>query len=57
MSPETAIAAVVVIATGLALVAGEPRLFATNSMFQLKIAAVVLWVVVIGSSVLGPYAL
>jgi hypothetical protein len=57
MSPETVIAAVVVIATGLALVAGEPRLFATNSMFQLKIAAVVLWVVVIGSSVLGPYAL
>jgi hypothetical protein len=97
ITPWTVIAAVVVLATGLALVAGEPRLFATNSIFQLKIAAVVLalanawylhavalrdvakwdsrgtrsppaarasaylslvlWVVVIGSSVLAPYAL
>ncbi len=95
ITPWTVIAAVVVIATGLALVAGEPRLFATNSIFQLKIAAVVLalanawylhavalrdvaawdsrgtppaarasaylslvlWVVVIGTSVLAPYAL
>jgi hypothetical protein len=96
ITPWTVIAAVLVLATGLALVAGEPRLFATNAMFQIKIAAVVLalgnawylhavalrdvaqwdsraapataarasaylslvlWVVVIGSSVLAPYAL
>jgi hypothetical protein len=96
ITPWTLVAAVVVLATGLALVAGEPRLVATNSIFQLKIAAVVLalvnawylhavalrgvaqwdsrraptpaarasayvslvlWVVVIGSSMLAPYAL
>jgi len=96
ITPWTLVAAVVVLATGLALVAGEPRLFATNSIFQIKIAAVVLalgnawylhavalrgvaqgdsratpppaarlsaylslllWVVVIGTSVLAPYAL
>jgi hypothetical protein len=88
ITPWTLIAAVLVLATGLALVAGEPRLFATNTIFQIKIAAVllalgnawylhtvalrdvvtpsarvsayvslVLWVVVIGASVLAPYAL
>ena len=96
ITPWTLIAAVVVLATGLALVAGEPRLLATNTIFQIKIAAValalgnawylhavalrdvaewdsrrtptpaartsayvslLLWVVVIGSSVLAPYAL
>jgi hypothetical protein len=98
IAPWTLFAAVLVLATGLALVAGEPRLFATNSIFQIKIAAVVLalgnawylhtvalrdtadadadsrraparaarvsaylslvlWIVVIGSSVLAPYSL
>jgi hypothetical protein len=88
ITPWTLIAAVLVLATGLALVAGEPRLFATNTIFQIKIAAVllalgnawylhtvalrdvvtpaarvsaylslVLWIVVIGASVLAPYAL
>jgi hypothetical protein len=93
IAPWTLIAAALVLATGLALVAGEPRLFATNAIFQFKIAAVVLalanawylhtvalrdaadseaptraarvsaylslllWVVVIGSSVLAPYSL
>jgi hypothetical protein len=88
ITPWTLIAAVLVLATGLALVAGEPSLFATNSIFQIKIAALllalgnawylhtvalrdvvtpaarvsaylslVLWIVVIGASVLAPYAL
>jgi hypothetical protein len=96
ITPWTLITAVVVLATGLALVAGEPRLFATNTIFQIKIAAVLLalgnawylhtvalrdvaesgsgrtptaaarvsaylslllWIVVIGASVLAPYSL